>query len=526
MFVEHYGWISLLPPVIAIVLAIVTREVLLSLTVGIMVGSFILFDGNLMASFTGVFDFVFQSAGDPDWNMRTIIYTLFLGSVLGMITKAGGARSFADWSSKTIKSRKGAQGVTFATGIALFFDDYFNALTVGSVMRTVTDRFKISREKLAYITDSTAAPVVILMPISTWVAYIVGMMGDQFNQLGLDNNPFMEFIYTIPYNFYAWLTLIMVAVIIFTNLEYGPMAKAEKRALAKGILYEEGSIAPPGDELNRIEGSPNGKVADMVFPIVMLVGSIVIFMLYTGGFFDGGISVSQALQDTDSVTAMVYGTFLTIVLSMLWYKGRKVIGILESIEAVVAGMKAMLPGILILVLAWSIGSVTGELGTGMFLAEVVTESLPAWTLPMVIFFVACFMAFATGTSWGTFAIMIPIAIPLAVFSDTSIALCMAALLSGAVWGDHSSPLSDTTILSSTGAGCPHVDHVRTQIPYSATGAAAALVGFIVAGITQNFIIPLIVSVAVLISLIYLFHKFNKDEIEKIDQHIEKVEANL
>ncbi|MBS3970949.1 MAG: Na+/H+ antiporter NhaC family protein [Clostridia bacterium] len=523
---EHYGWISLLPPVVAIVLAIVTREVLLSLTIGIMVGSFIIYDGNLMASFTGTFDFVFESAGDPEWNMRTIMYTLLLGSVLGMLTKAGGARAFADWSARKIKSRKGAQGVAFGTGLVLFFDDYFNALTVGSVMRPVTDKFRISREKLAYITDSTAAPVVILMPISTWVAYIVGMMGDQFNQLGIEGNPFMEFIYTIPYNFYAWLTIIMVAVIIFTNLEYGPMAKAEKRTLTKGILYEEGSVAPPGDDLRRVDPSNKGKVADMFVPIFLLVFSCVVFMIYTGGFFDGGISLVEAIQNTDSVTAMVYGTFLTVVLSAIWFKARSVIGILESVEAIITGMKAMLPGILILVLAWSIGAVSKELGTGIFLAEIVTEALPGWTLPMVIFFTACFMAFATGTSWGTFAVMIPIAIPLAVFSDTSIAICMAALLSGAVWGDHSSPLSDTTILSSTGAGCPVVDHVNTQIPYSATGALAALVGFIVAGITQSVIIPLIVSVAVLIGLIFIFHKFNKDEIDKLDQHIEKVDAKM
>lgn len=522
---ETYGLISILPPLVAIVLAIATREVYLSLLLGILVGTFILNDGNILLTFTKAFDIMFEKVGDPVWNIRTIIYTLMLGSIIGLAVKSGGSQAFAKWAGDKIKSRKSGQGVTFLSGIIIFLDDYFNCLTVGSVLRPVCDQFKISREKLAYITDSTAAPVVILMPISSWVAYIIGLLGDQFTQLNITSvTPFMQFVYTIPYNLYAWLTLIMVAVIIFTNLEYGPMAKAEKRALTTGKMYEETSTAPPGDDFNAIKVSTKGQAIDMFFPIVCLVATVAIFMMYTGKYFEGGITVGQAFQQTDSVTALVYGTFATLVLTVLFYRIRGVVGIIESMEGVLQGMKAMMGGLVILALAWTIGGVTSELGTGAYVAEVVSQSLPMDLIPAVIFIVACFMAFATGTSWGTFAIMIPIAVPLAMASGASMTMCLAALFSGAIFGDHCSPLSDTTILSSTGAGCPHIDHVRTQLPYAVTVASCAFVGFLIAGwgfTGEGFLIPFAVSLAMLIGLMVLLHRFNRDTIVELDKHIEK-----
>ncbi|WP_227765439.1 Na+/H+ antiporter NhaC family protein [Zhaonella formicivorans] len=524
---ENYGLVSVLPPLVAIVLAIVTREVYLSLLLGILVGTFILNEGNILLMFTKAFDIMFEKVGDPVWNIRTIIYTLMLGSIIGLAVKSGGSEAFARWAGNKIKSRRSGQAVTFLSGIIIFLDDYFNCLIVGSVLRPVCDRFKISREKLAYITDSTAAPVVILMPISSWVAYIIGLLGDQFKQLNITSvTPFMQFVYTIPYNLYAWLTLIMVGVIIFTNLEYGPMAKAEKRAIVTGKMYEETSTAPPGDDFNNIKVSSKGKAVDMFFPIIALVATVAIFMLYTGKYFDGGITIGQAFQQTDSVTALVYGTFATLVLTVLFYQVRGVVSIIDSMEGVIQGMKAMMGGLVILALAWTIGGVTSELGTGAYVAEVVSKNLPVDIIPATIFIVACFMAFSTGTSWGTFAIMIPIAVPLALASGASMTMCLAALFSGAIFGDHCSPLSDTTILSSTGAGCPHVDHVRTQLPYALTVAACAFVGFLIAGwgfTGEGFILPFLVALGLLIGAMYVLHRLNKDTILELDRHIEKAD---
>lgn len=524
---ENFGWISLLPPLVAIVLAIVFREVYISLLVGILVGTFILNDGNILLMFTKAFDIMFEKVGDPTWNIRTIMYTLMLGSIIGLAVKSGGSDAFARWAGNRIKSRRSGQGVTFASGIIIFLDDYFNCLTVGSVLRPVCDRFKISREKLAYITDSTAAPVVILAPISSWVAYIIGLIGDQFTQLNLtQTTPFMQFVYTIPYNFYAWLTLIMVAVIIFTSLEYGPMARAEKRAMTTGQSYETSSVAPPGDDFNTIKVSAKGQPIDMFFPVIALICTAALYMLYTGKFFEGGVSVGQAFQNTDSVTALVYATFTTLVLTLVFYRVRGVAGVFESMEGVLQGMKAMMSGLIILALAWTIGGVTSELGTGAFVAKVVSENFPLALIPATIFLVACLMAFATGTSWGTFAIMIPIAIPLSIAADISMTTCLAALFSGAIFGDHCSPLSDTTILSSTGAGCPHIDHVRTQLPYAVTAAGAALVGFLVLGFAGGgFFLPLVIAAAALVGLMVVLHKLNREDIRLLEHEISKIDTS-
>ncbi|MEL7564605.1 MAG: Na+/H+ antiporter NhaC family protein [Dehalobacterium sp.] len=525
---EHYGLISILPPLVAIVLAILLREVYISLLVGIFVGTLILNDGNVFLMFTHALNILFEKVGDPTWNTRTILYTLMLGSIVGLAIKSGGSKAFAKWAGDKIRSRKSGQAVTFLSGIVIFIDDYFNCLTVGSVLRPVSDRFKVSREKLAYITDSTAAPVVILMPISSWVAYIVGLIGEQFTQLNItDVSPFMAFIYTIPYNLYAWLTLIMVGVIIFTSFEFGPMAKAEKRALTTGKMYDEGSVSPPGDDYSSLKISEKGRTIDMFFPIIVLVLSAVIFMLYTGGYFDGGVSLALAFQQTDSVTALVYATFVSCVLTVIFYKIRGVVGALEAMEGVLQGMKAMMGGLIILALAWTIGGVTTELGTGAYVAQVVSENLPVDLIPATIFIVACLMAFATGTSWGVFAIMIPIAIPLSIASGASMEMCLASLLSGSIFGDHCSPLSDTTILSSTGAGCPHIDHVRTQLPYASLVAACAFVGFLIAGwgfTGTGFVLPFIVALGLLIGAILLLHKFNRDDIEELEKHISSIDS--
>ncbi len=515
--VENYGILSLLPPLVAIILAIVTREVYLSLLLGILVGTFILNDGNLLNTFVQAFDIMFEKVGDPSWNIRLVFYMLLLGSVIGLAVRSGGSAAFARWAAERIHSRKGSQGVAFGAGILIFLDDYFNCLTVGSVLRPVADRFRLSREKLAYIIDSTAAPVTILAPVSSWVAYIIGILTDQFNANNIATGPFLQFLYTIPFNLYAWLALIMVAITIFTRLEFGPMARAEKRALMEGQVYDPAAIATPGDDLADLDVSERGKPVDMFLPVLILVVTSVLAMLYTGGYFEGGKTIAQSFQDTDSITALFYAAFITLVISVGFYRVRGVLYVNQSMTAVIQGMKSMLSAVLILALAWTIGGVVGKLGTGAYVAEVVNANLPAWLVPAAIFLVACLMAFATGTSWGTFAVMIPITVPLVVSADINMTLALGALFSGAIFGDHCSPLSDTTILSSTGAGCPHIDHVRTQLPYALTVAVASLAGFLVAGLVSSVVLALAVGLAVLVALVLALGRLNRDTIELLGE---------
>ncbi|MGB9840169.1 Na+/H+ antiporter NhaC family protein [Thermovenabulum sp.] len=521
---EHYGFLSVLPPLIAILLAIVTKEVLISLTAGIFVGTLILSNGNVFQAFISAFDIAFEKVGDASWNARTLLYVFFLGGVLGLATRSGGAKAFADFIANKIKSRKSAQTMTLAAGLFIFFDDYFNCLTVGSVLKPVTDKFRVSREKLSFITDATAAPVCILAPISTWVAYIIGLLSEQFQNLKLNNNAFVEFVKTIPVNFYSWLMLLMIVVIIFTKLEYGPMAKAEIRTIKTGQLYNPDRLPPPGLDTGEKKVSEKGKGIDMIFPIAALIIIVFLFMLYTGGYFEGGKSVGAALQSSDSVTALVYGSFLTLTVTILFYKIRGVLNILEAMDAVVEGMKSMMVGNTILVLAWIIGGVTSKLGTGAYVSEVVKASMPVWLIPFSVFIVSCIMAFATGTSWGTFAVMVPLVVPVAISTNISLTMVLAALFSGAIFGDHCSPLSDTTILSSTGAGCPHIDHVNTQLPYALTAASCAGLGFLLFGITKNPVISFIAALAAMVILMFVMGKINAKQIDEIEKYILELEA--
>ncbi|MDD3839303.1 MAG: Na+/H+ antiporter NhaC family protein [Clostridia bacterium] len=500
----EFGWLSLLPPIIAIGLAITTKEVYSSLFIGIFSGALIYTNFNIVNAFTTSFDIIINKAGDS-WNMAILIFLGLLGGLIAIVTAAGGSKSYGEWASKKVKTRAGAQLATALLGLIIFIDDYFNSLTVGTVMKPVTDRYRISRAKLAYLLDCTAAPICIIAPISSWAAAVVANINESAEGL----NGFNIFMQSIPYNLYAWLTIIMVVYIALTNLEYGPMAKFEKRAIEKGQLQEERDAVTPGDDLDNIKVSDKGKTLDLIIPILGLIVFSIIGMLYTGGYFEGSKTIAQAFGDTDAATSLVYGGFLAILLTLVLFIPRRIMTFGDFMNSFVEGIKSMVPAFTILMLAWAIGGVCGSdyLNTGGFVATAVGDSIPAWVLPTILFVIAGFIGFSTGTSWGTFGILLPIAIPIALQTNPEILVpVVSSVLAGAVYGDHCSPISDTTILSSTGASCHHLDHVATQLPYATTVAIVSAIGYIIAGVTQNAVLTLVFSVALLLIVLFTLNR--------------------
>lgn len=509
----EYGILAVLPPIIAIVFAMLTKDVLLSLFLGITFGALTLAQYNPFVALIKIFEVVFGVLGDGEGNVRVLLIVLFIGALIGLLQKSGGSLAFANWVGTKVKSRKGAQGLTWFMGLVIFFDDFFNSLTIGAVMRPVTDRFKISREKLAYILDSTAAPVCIMAPVSSWVAYIISLIAGAFAIEGITDKPFKVFIETIPYNFYAWAAIFMVVVVIFTKIEFGPMKEAEKRAMKSSKVLDGVSEGVVDDDIKNLICSDKGKVIDMIVPIVIMFGASIYFMLYTGGYFKGGLSIAEAFYETDSASALVYGIFLSVVGAVVLYKIRGTVSISESIAAIVVGMKSMFFAIFFMTLAWSIGTICGDLDTAGYLVSLLGDNVSGTYIPVLIFLLACFTAFCTGSSWGTYAIMIPISISMAMATDANLALTISAVLSGGVFGDHCSPLADTTILSSAGAGVDHMEHVRTQFPYAFTCGGCAAIGFTVAGMTEGPIVPLIVTGVVFVASTYLLNYFFGNKIE-------------
>lgn len=533
---EHaYGWLSLLPPIVAIILALLTKEVLGSLIVGIFSGYFIYVNfasaevANELAStnpiigpFLEMVKSIIANAGDS-WNMAILLFLALLGALVAIVTVAGGSAAYGEWAAKRVKSRAGAQIATFFLGCIIFIDDYFNSLTVGTVMRPVTDRYKISRAKLAYLLDSTAAPVTILVPVSSWVAYIISVMEPSLKEEGFVLTGLNGFIATVPFNFYAWLALIMVVVVALTKLEFGPMATFETKAMTTGQLQEDREATPPGDDFSNLKVSSKGTPMDLILPIVGLVIFTLIAMLYTGGYFNDGVSMWQAFGDTDAATSLVYGGIGALLLCLVLFVPRGLMSYSQYMNAFTQGVKSMVPAFSILIFAWTFGSVLrdGGLQTGAFVANVVGSSIPAAFLPAIIFVVSGFIAFSTGTSWGTFAIMLPIAIPISAnVSPEMIGIMMGAVLAGAVYGDHCSPISDTTILSSTGAACHHIDHVTTQMPYASLVAAISFIGFIVAGYTNSALVSLLVSTIILFGTLKFLHSRNAEKIAKAEAQVE------
>ena len=475
---------SLLPPIIAIVLALITKEVYSSLFVGILAGSLLSCNFSPWGMVTGTFDTMIAAICDS-WNVGILIFLVLLGMLVSLINKAGGSAAYGRWASEHIKTRTGALLSTAVLGVLIFIDDYFNCLTVGSVMRPVTDKHNVSREKLAYLIDATAAPVCIIAPISSWAA-AVSSVAPEGEGLNL-------FIRSIPYNLYALLTLFTVVFMACTGLDFGKMRQAEQSGA-------------PQDENARALEIGKGTVLDLVLPICVLIVSCVTTMIYTGGFFDPESSASGNLIDafgnSDASVGLVLGAFITLVFTMLMYLPRKVITFKEFADSLSDGFKAMVPAILILIFAWTLSSVTNQLGAKVFVAELVRSAAGGLAnfLPGIIFLIGVGLAFSTGTSWGTFGVLLPIVC--AVFpSGELMIISVSACLAGAVCGDHCSPISDTTIMASAGAGCNHIAHVSTQLPYALTVAGVSFVGFVLAGFVQKTWIVLPVSFALMAAVL-------------------------
>lgn len=470
---------ALLPPLIAIVLALITKEVYSSLFVGIVSGALLYANGNLELMLNTM---LFQEEGGmvsklaDAWNVGILIFLVILGILVALMNQVGGSAAFGQWASAHIKTRVGAQLATMALGVLIFVDDYFNCLTVGSVMRPVTDRHKISRAKLAYLIDATAAPVCIIAPVSSWAAAVTSSVPE-----GSDINGFAMFLNTIPYNFYALTTLMMIVYIVVTKLDYGPMKLHEQNA-AKGDLFT--TAARPYGNADDEPVEPRGAVIDLVFPVAVLILCCIIGMVYTGGFFDG-VPFIDAFADCDASMGLVLGSIVTLIITFVFYMARGVMTFKEFTDCIPEGFKAMVAPILILTMAWTLSGMTGLLGAKFYVKGLVeTVTGVKMFLPAIIFVVALFLAFSTGTSWGTFAILVPIVCDVFGGADSyqMLVIAIASCLSGAVCGDHCSPISDTTIMASAGAHSDHVNHVSTQLPYALTAAAVSFVGYLLAGV--------------------------------------------
>lgn len=490
---------ALLPPIIAILFALKTKEVYLSLFLGIVSGALLLSNFNPIETLNVIFDTMTGSLSD-EWNIGILIFLVFLGIIVTLMTKAGGSRAYGLWAKKKINSQQGSLFSTFLLGVLIFVDDYFNCLTVGSVMREVTDEFKVSRAKLAYIIDSTAAPICIIAPISSWAAAVSGYTnGDGFSL----------FLQTIPFNLYALLTIVMVTYVIKSDFHIGTM-KQHEIAAKSGDVHNG---ANDYEEVEEMEISNRGKVYDLLLPVIFLIISCVTGMIYTGGFFEG-VSFIKAFTNCDASRGLVLGSFITLVFIFILYIPRKVISYDDFAKCIPTGFKTMVPAMIILTLAWTLGDlVSDKLQAGAFVYNMMqSTNISTAILPVVLFIVAALLAFATGTSWGTFGILIPIATSIFPEGTQMLVIAIAAILAGAVCGDHISPISDTTIMASAGAQCNHVNHVTSQIPYALIVAAACVIGYLVAGITESIIFTLLSGVTSLFVVIFIYKfKFLKED---------------
>ena len=497
---------SLVPPVVAIVLALITKEVYSSLFVGILIGGAFWSGFKPEATILHVFQDGVVGVLTDSYNMGILVFLVILGVMVCMMNKAGGSAAFGRWAKEHIKTRAGAQLATIALGVLIFIDDYFNCLTVGSVMRPVTDSHNVSRAKLAYLIDATAAPICIIASISSWAAAVTGFVKGE--------DGFSIFIRAIPYNYYAILTVIMMVTLVLAKEDYGPMKAHEKNAI-EGDLFTTGDRPFENTSENAIYNK--GKVIDLVFPILSLIVCCVIGMIYSGGFFSGTGFV-EAFSGSDASVGLMLGSFFAMVITIVFYAVRKVLRFSDSMACIPEGFKAMVPAILILTFAWTLKAMTDSLGAAPFVASVMNSAAGGLMnlLPAIIFLVGCFLAFATGTSWGTFGILIPIVV--AVFqgtNETMMIISISACMAGAVCGDHCSPISDTTIMASAGAQCNHVNHVSTQLPYAMTVAAVSCITYVIAGILQNAVICLVIGIALQIGVLLAIKAITKDHTGRV-----------
>lgn len=497
---------ALLPPLVAIILALITKEVYSSLFVGIVVGALLYSGFKFEGTVTQIFEGGIIKVLSDSYNVGILIFLVILGSVVCMMNKAGGSAAFGRWASKKIHTRVGAELAAIILGILIFIDDYFNCLTVGSVMRPVTDRHHVSRAKFAYLIDATAAPVCIIAPISSWAAAVSGFVEGQ--------DGLAIFVRTIPYNFYAILTIVMMVGMVLMKTEFGAMRTHEINAL-NGDLYTT-SARPYENATDDETPNPRGKVIDLVIPIVVLVICCVISMIYTGGFFSGTDFVT-AFSQSDASTGLAMGSAFGLVFAIIFYMIRRVVNFRDCMGCIPEGFKAMVPAIMILTFAWTLKAMTDSLGAAVFVEEAMRSVAGGIEviLPAIIFLVGCGLAFATGTSWGTFGILIPIVV--AVFEKSSpemMIISMSACMAGAVCGDHCSPISDTTIMASAGAQCDHVTHVSTQLPYAILAAAVSFVTYIVAGFVKTAWIALPVGIVLMLIVLFVIKMMNPMPVEK------------
>lgn len=485
---------ALLPPVVAIALALITKEVYSSLFIGILVGAVLYGQLNVERTVMHAFSDGFVGVLSDAYNVGILIFLVILGAIVALMNKAGGSAAFGRWASEHIKSRVGAQLATIVLGVLIFIDDYFNCLTVGSVMRPVTDKHNISRAKLSYLIDATAAPVCIIAPISSWAAAVTGFVEGE--------DGLSIFIRAIPYNFYALLTIVMMVGMVLMKVEFGSMRRHEENAEA-GDLF----TTPDRPYANAKEEAVNAKgaVLDLIFPIAVLIVCCVIGMIYTGGFFQGE-SFVVAFSQSDASIGLMLGSFFAFVITVIFYAVRRTLKFGESMACIPEGFKAMVPAILILTLAWTLKAMTDSLGAAEFVAGIVESNARGLVsfLPAIIFLVGCFLAFATGTSWGTFGILIPIVVAVFAQSDQDLMIIsISACMAGAVCGDHCSPISDTTIMASAGAQCNHVNHVSTQLPYAVTVAVVSFVAYIIAGFVRTAWIALPIGIVMMLGVLFV-----------------------
>ncbi len=491
--VQQSFW-ALVPPVVAIGLALITKEVYSSLFMGVLTGALLYSGYNFEGTITHIFSDGIISVLSDSYNVGILCFLVILGAMVQLMNRSGGSAAFGRWASSHIKTRAGAQLATIAFGCLIFIDDYFNCLTVGSVMRPVTDKHKVSRAKLAYLIDATAAPICIIAPISSWAAAVSGFVEGE--------NGMSLFLQTIPYNFYAVLTIAMMIFLVVFKVDYGPMRKHEINAIENDDLYT--TSERPYDSVEEKVDSTDGHILNMLVPIVSLIVCCVIGMIYSGGFFQG-VSFIDAFAGSDASVGLVLGSFAALVITIVFYICTNVLPFNDCMDCLPDGFKQMISPILILTFAWSLKAMTDSLGAKEFVAGVVQNSAANFIsfLPVIIFIIAIGLSFATGTSWGTFGILIPIVVACFEGVDhTMMIMAMSACMAGAVCGDHCSPISDTTIMSSAGAQCVHINHVSTQLPYALTAAAVSAATYVVAGMTKNVIISLCFGFVLMLAILY------------------------
>ncbi len=499
----YVGWLSIIPPLIAIGLALITKEVISSLLIGILSGTLIYTVGTGGNFIVGTVENAFAlMANRVDINI--LLFLALLGALVAVMNKAGGSRAYGKWASKKLKTKESSSLATALLGMLIFIDDYFNCLTVGTVMKPVTDKHRVSRVKLAYIIDATAAPVCIIAPISSWAAAV----GSNLSVTGQFDSDLAAFIATIPYNLYAILSILMVIILCCTKMDFGPMAKAEAIAAATGDI---GAVDTKIEEDADI--SDKGSVWDMIVPVIALIVFSILAMLHNGGYWGEDPAyhtIAAAFGNCSASPALVVGGFAGLLVAFIMYVPRKVVKFRNFMDGITEGIKSMVPADIILVLAWTISGVCRDLlGTGEFVAGVVAgSSFPVFLIPAIVFIIAAFLSFSMGTAWGTFGILIPIIVPVCMeIAPGLMIVALSATLAGSVFGDHCSPISDTTILASTGAGCDHIQHVSTQLPYALTTAACCFIGYIIAGLTGgNVWITLGTSIVLLIVAIFVLNK--------------------